>query len=69
MFFTVSHLHHSLIFPGIAGAYHSDSTLGNCDIDFFIFCIARPKFMKLERDQNDIENFGIYINESKNLQK
>jgi hypothetical protein len=35
--------------------------VGNCNIDFLIFChrfqIARLKFMKFERDSNATENF------------
>ncbi len=43
--------------------------LGNYHIDFFIFChhfwIVR---LKLERDQNDKENFQNIINENKDVQ-
>jgi hypothetical protein len=40
--------------------------VGNCDIDFFrhCFCIMKPKFPKVERDQNVAEKFRNGINES-----
>ncbi len=45
-------------------------SLGNYDIDFFNFRhrfqIARPKFMKFKRDQNDTVKFQSYIYENQN---
>jgi hypothetical protein len=41
--------------------------VGNCDIDFFIFChhfcIMRPKYLKFERDQNATDKNSNGINE------
>jgi len=47
--------------------------LGNCYIDFLIFClhfgIIRVKFLKFEKDQNATEKFWIYITEKQKTMK
>ncbi len=56
---------------GLEPTLSLEFNIGNCDIDFFIFChrfcITRPKFLKFKRDQNVAENFWIWINEIKKL--
>jgi hypothetical protein len=37
-------------------------SIGNCDIDFFIFCIRRPKFPKFNR------NFEFTLMKAKNYE-